>query len=584
MRRHARRRSTTVSCPYGNVLSARILSSTAQEIAIDEPWRGLPPRIGELIRPHVAGAQRRDHRGDPRARARLPPAAARAASAPGSGPGWRRRWRQFVDLIADPDLDRSASDAVYRGLGRGEHRERRSLDALLAAYRLGARVAWRRVSAIAIEARRRPAARSALLAEAVFAYIDELSALSADGYAEAQSAAAGERERLRRRLAALLLEPDPDEAAIRAAAADADWELPGAGRGPRLGGRRPPAARAAAGGHAGRRRRRTPRSGLALLADPEAPGPARGARARAAGPTAVLGPAVELLAARRSADRARELRRLIDAGLVAAAGLRARRRPPRRRWSPTATSARSPSSPRSGCAPLAARRRRRARGSPTTLRAWLDHQGEVVAGRRRAPRAPADRPLPSRAAARAASATALDDPAARFELALALRSPVSAAERREPSDKRPKARADERHSHLQRRHHGRRERRAARAGDRAADEGLLDGDRDGDELHRQLGQPRRRPRAGDQGVAGAGHPGGARPRAAVRRADQGALRRRPGLARLRRRAGLPAAAGRAGRHRARDQGRDRGRVRARSSTTAGSSRRPTASTRSPRTW
>ena len=59
---------------------------------------------------------------------------------------------QFVDLIADPSLDRSGAERVYRGLGRGEHRERRSLDALLAAYRLGARVAWRRVAVIAIEA------------------------------------------------------------------------------------------------------------------------------------------------------------------------------------------------------------------------------------------------------------------------------------------------------------------------------------------------------------------------------------------------------------------------------------------------
>ena len=41
---------------------------------------------------------------------------------------------------------------------------------------------------------------------------------------------------------------------------------------------------------------------------------------------------------------------------------------------------------------------------------------------------------------------------------------------------------------------------SARARDRAAEEGLLDGDRDGDELHRQLGQPGWRARAGDQGV------------------------------------------------------------------------------------
>ena len=37
------------------------------------------------------------------------------------------------------------------------------------------------------------------------------------------------------------------------------------------------------------------------------------------------------------------------------------------------------------------------------------------------------------------------------------------------------------------------------------DQGVLDGDGDGDELHRRLGQPRRRPCPGDQRVAGRGH-------------------------------------------------------------------------------
>ena len=58
-----------------------------------------------------------------------------------------------------------------------------------------------------------------------------------------------------------------------------------------------------------------------------------------------------------------------------------------------------------------------------------------------------------------------------------------------------------------------------------------------------------------------GHPGGARARAAVRAAHQGALRRRAGLARLHGRADLPAAARAPDRHRARHQGRDRGRDR-----------------------
>ena len=81
-----------------------------------------------------------------------------------------------------------------------------------------------------------------------------------------------------------------------------------------------------------------------------------------------------------------------------------------------------------------------------------------------------------------------------------------------------------------------------------------------------------------------GHPGGARPRAAVRRAHQGALRRRAGLAGLHRRAVLPAAARAPDRHRARHQGRHRGRDRRHRALQHASSRRPSRSTRSPRTW
>ena len=220
-------------------------------MTIDEPWRAIPPRIGELIRPHVPALSDEVIEA---IRERVPAYRRPLRGRFGAGirGGVAEALAQFVDLVADPELDRTGGDAVYRALGRGEYRERRSLDALLAAYRLGARVAWRRVSAIAIEAgadRR----TLALLAEAVFAYIDGLSALSADGYAEAQSAAAGESERMRRRVATLLLEPDPDEAAVRGAAAQAGWEPPGADRGPGLGRRRPPPAVAAAGGHAGGR-------------------------------------------------------------------------------------------------------------------------------------------------------------------------------------------------------------------------------------------------------------------------------------------------------------------------------------------
>src|SRR4051794_4719646 len=57
---------------------------------------------------------------------------------------------------------------------------------------------------------------------------------------------------------------------------------------------------------------------------------------------------------------------------------------------------------------------------------------------------------------------------------------------------------------------GRRQQRRPRGDHRPALQGLLDGDRDSDELHRQLGQPGWRARAGDHRVAPGGHPGGAR--------------------------------------------------------------------------
>ena len=66
-----------------------------------------------------------------------------------------------------------------------------------------------------------------MLAEAIFAYIDELSADSVEGYAQAQREQEGERQRRRRELLALLLrEPPADEPDMRSAAQAAGWRLP----------------------------------------------------------------------------------------------------------------------------------------------------------------------------------------------------------------------------------------------------------------------------------------------------------------------------------------------------------------------
>ena len=115
---------------------------------------------------------------------------------------------------------------VYRALGQGEMRAGRSLESLLSAYRIGARVAWRRFAALGVEAGLEPDTLY-LLAESIFAYIDVLSAESAEGYALEQSAAAGESQLRRRRLVRMLVRESPaDPDAVQAAAADAEWGLP----------------------------------------------------------------------------------------------------------------------------------------------------------------------------------------------------------------------------------------------------------------------------------------------------------------------------------------------------------------------
>src|ERR671922_1417979 len=133
---------------------------------------------------------------------------------------------RFVDMVADPTADVTRARDTYVNLGRGEFHAGRSMDALLAAYRVGARLAWRRFVEAGTAAKLPPEALYSL-GEAIFAYIDEISAESADGYAEEQSAAAGESQRRRRRLVRLLAqEPPPAQEAIRTAAQAAAWPLP----------------------------------------------------------------------------------------------------------------------------------------------------------------------------------------------------------------------------------------------------------------------------------------------------------------------------------------------------------------------
>ena len=230
--------------------------------------------------------------------------------------------RQFIELIRSPSGGRGPGREVYVALGRGELRQGRTLDSLQSAYRVGARVAWRRVAEAARRAGLDPETIS-LLAEAIFAYIEEISADSVEGYAEARSRAEDERRRRRRELVELLLrEPPAEEADLRAAGAAAGWRPPAEaaalacpeGELDRLARRLPPDALTA----------RIDGLGCALLPDPEGPGRA-GEIERAlegGGPArlAALGPAGPLGEAAASWSLARATLRAIEAGAVPADG------------------------------------------------------------------------------------------------------------------------------------------------------------------------------------------------------------------------------------------------------------------------
>ncbi len=283
-----------------------------------EPWRGLPSEAADLIEPELAAVTEEilatiAHEVPEYAR----PLEGRFGR--GIQTGVTEALRQFVALIRDPGAGRGPGREVYVGLGRGELRQGRTLDSLQAAYRVGARVAWRRIAAAGRRARLDPELLS-LLAESIFAYIDELSSDSVEGYAEAQSEVEDMRRRRRGELATLLVrEPPAEDADLRAAAQRAGWLLP-----------RSVAALACAERVLGAAARRVPVDSLAalldeagciLVPDPAGPGRAESLERAASGPALVLGPAGPASQLAASWSLARAALRASEAGALPAEGL-----------------------------------------------------------------------------------------------------------------------------------------------------------------------------------------------------------------------------------------------------------------------
>ncbi|RYC07319.1 helix-turn-helix domain-containing protein [Nocardioides zhouii] len=134
----------------------------------------------------------------------------------------------FLTLATRQDADAPRAPAIEGAyqLGRGEARSGRTVEALLSAYRIGARASWREMAETAVAAGV-DSGQLARFAELVFAYIDELSAASVAGHTDELESSGRVRQRNLERLARALLTGAPADA-VNAAAERADWEPPGA--------------------------------------------------------------------------------------------------------------------------------------------------------------------------------------------------------------------------------------------------------------------------------------------------------------------------------------------------------------------
>ena len=391
-------------------------SPTSQ--APELPWEGLPPHTAAALRPSLGPTA--DEVIDA-IRTAVPAYAQplEGAFAEGFRTAVAQALSQFLDKVEGREPATRGGRDLYFDLGRGEAREGRTLEALLAAYRVGARVAWRATVRAARDAGFGVDTLS-LLAEAIFAYIDELSARSAQGFAFEQSVAAGEAASRRRALVHRLAQHPPAErAAVEAAASDAGWRLPS-----RLAAviwQDDPEGRAAA---------RLPLGSVsatleghidcAFVPDADAPG-RRSEVARALGRRrAAIGPVVPWHEAWRSAERGLATLRLAQAGVLPDDRLAvADEQLPQlivhrdeRLLSELAERALEPLEDRTekGKARLL-----------ETLRVWLDHQGrvpDVAAALHVHPQTVRYRLVQLRDA----FGSALDDPVSRFELSLAVRA------------------------------------------------------------------------------------------------------------------------------------------------------------------
>ena len=400
---------------------------------MDRPWSRVPSWVGAALRPELDGttddiiaAVRAEVRDYDR------PLTGRFGSR--ITEGVTVALGQFFDLLG---RDEALGDStVYRALGQLEHREGRTLAALQSAYQVGTRTLWRHLGS-STTARQLPPEVIFSLAEALFGYIEELSAASVAGWADEETSQAGSLQARRHALVEMLLrQPPPAPAEVERAAAAAGWTVPA--RLSVLGVEDPVAVAARLPGAIG-----ADLDPLGLVIVPVSVGARSAAaastgrgddtgraawadrvRAGLSGRRAVLGPVVEAAQAHRSAALVQAAWPLHVAGLLGPGCDDTLVRADEHLLA--LLLAAEPDLAAAMCerslAPLRALPAGAAARGEETLRAWLDAHGDVSA----TAAALHVHPQTVRyrlAGLREAFGDALDDPTARLELAVALRIP-----------------------------------------------------------------------------------------------------------------------------------------------------------------
>ncbi|SDC14585.1 helix-turn-helix domain-containing protein [Streptomyces prasinopilosus] len=201
------------------------MASIARSPEAGEPLGPLPRQFAAFIRPELPGLLHEIRVEVTRAY----PVYGRLFNGPDGDAirqGVEHTLAAFVDRVANPGQSSGPRDELLRRFGRVEAYEGRDLETLQSAYRLGARIALRRAKTVGRQYNLSPAL-VLTFADALFAYVEELEAITREGYVEVRERSASEVSALRRQLLHLILAAPPlPRATVSELCEAAAWELP----------------------------------------------------------------------------------------------------------------------------------------------------------------------------------------------------------------------------------------------------------------------------------------------------------------------------------------------------------------------